>query len=236
MKKVLEVVNIKKYFGGIKAVDGCSFKVIENTITSLIGPNGAGKTTLFDIINGMNQADEGKIIFNKQDITEISIHKRANLGMARTFQQVRLFKNLTIKENLLLAKKDAADEELHNILNMVYLNKHKNTLAGSLSFGQQRLLEIARALLTNFDIILMDEPTAGVNPLVRRELKNILINIKKQGKTVFLIEHDMDFVMDISDEVIVLNYGKLLKIGKPSQIVKDKEVLEAYLGEENVKY
>ena len=228
---ILAVRKMSKRFGGVTAVDRCSFDVREHTITSLIGPNGAGKTTLFNLINGMNTPDSGTILFDGIDITGLPVYTRAQKGMARTFQQVRLFRNLTIRENLQLAKPQATDDELHALLGKMNVHKSLSTVASDLSFGQQRLLEIARALLTDFTIILMDEPTAGVNPFVRKELKRILLDIRKNGKTVLLIEHDMDFVMDISDEVIVLNDGRVLRIGTPKQVVKDRKVLEAYLGE-----
>lgn len=226
---MLSLKNVSKSFGGVKAVDRCSFEVEENTITSLIGPNGAGKTTVFNIISGLTMPDAGTIRLLNKNITNMQAYKIAQVGISRTFQLTKVFKNLTIKDNLLIAKK-TNEQEMKKIIESVYLHKSLDTIASELSYGQQRLLELARALLKPHFLLMLDEPTAGVNPKIRQELKTILRNLRKEGKTIFLIEHDMEFVMDISDIVIVLNEGKVLKIGKPKEIVKDKRVLEAYLG------
>ena len=226
---MLQLKNISKRFGGVKAVDRCSFEVKENTITSLIGPNGAGKTTVFNIISGLTKADAGTIRLSGKNVSNAPAYKIAQSGISRTFQLTKIFRNLTIKDNLLIAKK-TDEKEMHEALKSVYLEKPLNTVASGLSYGQQRLLEMARALLMPHELLMLDEPTAGVNPKVRHELKSILKKLKKEGKTVLLIEHDMQFVMDISDEIIVLNEGRVLKIGKPKDIMKNKKVLEAYLG------
>jgi len=226
---MLSLKNISKSFGGVKAVDKCSFEVKENTITSLIGPNGAGKTTVFNMISGLTEPDSGAVKLLNKDITGMHAYKIAQSGISRTFQITKVFKNMTIKDNLFIAKK-TNDAEMRKVLESVYLHKPLETIASELSYGQQRLLELARALLKPHVLLMLDEPTAGVNPKIRQELKSILKNLKKDGKTILLIEHDMDFVMGISDTVIVLNEGKVLKIGKPTDIVKDKKVLEAYLG------
>ena len=226
---MLSLKNVSKSFGGLRAVDRCTFEVEENTITSLIGPNGAGKTTVFNIISGLTMSDAGTIRLLNKNITNMQAYKIAQAGISRTFQLTKVFKNLSIKDNLLIAKK-ANEEKMKEVLESVYLHKSLDTIAGELSYGQQRLLELARALLKPHFLLMLDEPTAGVNPKIRQELKTILRNLRKEGKTIFLIEHDMDFVMDISDIVIVLNEGKVLKIGKPKEIIKDKRVLEAYLG------
>lgn len=226
---MLSVKNVSKSFGGVKAVDRCTFEVEENTITSLIGPNGAGKTTIFNIISGLTKPDSGNIRLLNKNITKLPSYKIAQAGVSRTFQLTKVFRNMSIKDNLLIAK-NTHKEEINKILESVYLHKPLDTIASELSYGQQRLLEIARALLMPHSLLMLDEPTAGVNPKIRKELKSILRKLKKEGKTVLLIEHDMEFVMGISDNVIVLNEGKVLKIGKPKDIVKDKKVLEAYLG------
>ena len=226
---MLSLKNVSKRFGGIKAVERCSFEVEENTITSLIGPNGAGKTTVFNITSGLTRADSGTIKLSGNDITNRLPYKIAQAGISRTFQLTKIFKNLSIKDNLLIAKKTNYDE-MKKMLESVYLHKPLDTIASELSYGQQRLLELARALLKPHSLLMLDEPTAGVNPKIRQELKTILRNLRKEGKTIFLIEHDMDFVMDISDIVIVLNEGKVLKIGKPGESSRNKRVLEAYLG------
>ena len=226
---MLSLKNVSKRFGGVKAVDRCSFDVKENTITSLIGPNGAGKTTVFNIISGLTKPDKGTIKLQNKNIANLPAYKIAQAGISRTFQLTKVFKNLSIKDNLLIAKK-TSEEEIKKIIESVYLHKPLGAIASELSYGQQRLLELARALLKPHSLLMLDEPTAGVNPKIRQELKSILRNLRKEGKTILLIEHDMDFVMGISDTIIVLNEGKVLKIGKPKEIAKDKRVLEAYLG------
>lgn len=226
---MLKVKNLDKHFGGVYAVHKCSFTVKEGTITSLIGPNGAGKTTVFNLINGILTPDKGKILFDGKDITRLRPYQIARAGISRTFQLAKVFKNMSVRDNLLLAKK-ASEEELHNVLEQVNYAQHLETLAGELSYGQQRLVEIARALLKPHKLLMLDEPTAGVNPKVRQELKTILKKLKKQGRTIMLIEHDMDFVMGVSDTVIVLNEGTVLAQGTPKKVRKNKKVLEAYLG------
>ena len=226
---MLELKSVSRSFGGIIAVNNCSFKVEENSITSLIGPNGAGKTTVFNIISGITKADSGSIKLKDYRISNLPAYKIARSGISRTFQLAKVFRNLTVRENLMLAK-NATEDEMKEVLSSVYFSKPLDTAASSLSYGQQRLLEIARALLMPHSLLMLDEPTAGVNPKIRQELKQILRILKKNGKTILLIEHDMDFVMDISDKVIVLAEGKVLMEGNPKEVMKDKKVLEAYLG------
>ncbi|HLG24394.1 MAG TPA: ABC transporter ATP-binding protein [Candidatus Nanoarchaeia archaeon] len=210
-------------------MDKCTFVVEENTITSLIGPNGAGKTTVFNIISGLTNPDYGTINLMGKNIGRLKPYLIAKSGISRTFQLTKVFRNLSIRDNLLIAKK-TSDSEMNEVLKMVYLDKPLDTIASDLSYGQQRLLEIARALLMPHSLLMLDEPTAGVNPAIRNELKIILKNLRKKGKTVLLIEHDMDFVMGISDRVIVMSEGSVLMEGTPKEVVKDKKVLEAYLG------
>ena len=226
---MLSLKNVSKGFGGVKAVDRCTFDVEENTITSLIGPNGAGKTTAFNIISGLTKPDSGTIKLLGKNVTNLPAYKIAQAGISRTFQITKVFRNMTIKDNLLIAKY-TNENKMKKVLGSVFLQKPLQTIASELSYGQQRLLEIARALLMPHSLLMLDEPTAGVNPKIRQELKTILKNLRKDGKTILLIEHDMNFVMSISDTVIVLNEGKVLKSGKPKDIMKDKRVLEAYLG------
>lgn len=243
---ILELKNVSKHFGGVKALDKCSFYVKKGIITSLIGPNGAGKTTAFNIITGLLKEDEGEVIFLGKNISKNSTHEIARMGLARTFQQVRLFDNLSIEENLLVAldlpgekfhkcffcnrKSGSYKKKVEETLATVGLSKPVTTLAGELSYGQKRLLELARALMMDYSLLMLDEPTAGVNPAVREKLVVLLKALRKQGKTILLIEHDMDFVMRLSDEVIVLDAGSKLVADKPDIIRKDKRVLEAYLG------
>lgn len=226
---MIEVKKLDKHFGGVYAVRNCSFDVRESTITSIIGPNGAGKTTAFNLMCGVSKADAGKVLFSGEDITNLPTHRIAEAGISRTFQQARLFKNLTVKENLLLAKQ-APDKELKKVLKKVHFPLSMDRKTSELSYGQQRLVEIARALLKPHKLLMLDEPTAGVNPKVRQELKRILRKLKEEGSTILLIEHDMEFVMSLSDEVIVMANGSVLTRGPPRKVQKDKRVLEAYLG------
>ena len=226
---MISVQKLDKHFGGVFAVHNCSFTVRENTITSLIGPNGAGKTTLFNLVCGIIKPDGGSVFLHGKEITGLCPHVIANLGISRTFQQARLFRNMSVRDNLLLAK-SCSDRELKAVLHKVHFPLGLDTRASDLSYGQTRLLEIARALLKPHKLLLLDEPTAGVNPFVRRELKQILLDLKKEGDTILLIEHDMDFVMSISDEVIVMAEGSVLTRGTPKEVQSDKRVLEAYLG------
>ena len=223
------VRSLDKHFGGVYAVHNCTFTVEEGTITSLVGPNGAGKTTLFNLVCGLIKPDKGDVLFRGRTITNLPTHMIARVGISRTFQQARLFKNMTVKENLLLAK-SASDAELKDILKKVHFPLSMNTRASDLSYGQTRLVEIARALFKPHKLLMLDEPTAGVNPKIRQELKKILLELKKNGATILLIEHDMEFVMSISDEVIVMVEGTVLTRGPPKKVQKDKRVLEAYLG------
>jgi len=226
---MITVDKLDKHFGGVYAVKNCSFTVQEGTITSLVGPNGAGKTTVFNLMCGLIKPDKGDVLFAGKHITNLPTHMIARAGISRTFQQAKLFKNMTVKENLLLAK-DATDAELREILRKVHFPLDMNRKASDLSYGQMRLVEIARALLKPHKLLMLDEPTAGVNPKVRQELKQILLKLKKEGNTILLIEHDMEFVMSISDEVIVMAEGTVLMRGTPKQVQSDKRVLEAYLG------
>ncbi|HIH43087.1 TPA: ABC transporter ATP-binding protein [Candidatus Woesearchaeota archaeon] len=255
---MLEVKNIHKEFGGIKAVDGCSFKVEKNTITALIGPNGAGKTTLFNIITGFMKQDSGKIIFNdkshdkkvSKDISNLPDYKRARLGMSRTFQTIRLFPKMTVMENLLVAMPDSNEnffrvlfwtrgmkreekmlvEKALELLKFVDLHAKMNELAGNLSYGQQKLLEIAKALASEPEILMLDEPAAGVNPTMLNKIHDLMLELKKRGKTILFIEHNMEFVMNLADKVVVLDYGKEIANDVPANIKNNKQVIDAYLG------
>lgn len=248
---LLEVKGLEKNFGGVNAVDDCTFSIEENYITALIGPNGAGKTTLFNLITGFSKPSAGRINFKGEPIDGMQPYKIARLGVARTFQLNRLFGKLTALENLLLAKRIKGEkfstvlfnpnfvaledktnrERALEFLKLVGLEDKKDSLAENLSYGQQKLLEIARTLCTEGTLLLLDEPVAGVNPVFREKMKKIILDLKKEGKTIFFIEHDLKFVMDLADQVIVLDHGKQIAQGKPSQIKKNKKVLQAYLGE-----
>lgn len=246
-KNMLKVKNIKKHFGGVKAVDGCSFEIPDGKITALIGPNGAGKSTVFSLISGNVEQDSGNIWLNKQKLNGLAVYQRAQMGLARTFQSVRLFKNLTIEQNLLLALESndqkffssifAKEDEslglkIRETLAMVGLEKDTNTLASDLSYGQQKLLELAKAILLPHSILLLDEPVAGVSPVLRDELISILKMLKMDRETILIIEHDMNFVFEIADRVIVMDQGKVLVEGTPQEIKKNPKVLDVYLGEQ----
>jgi len=245
---MLKVKNLKKSFGGVKAVDNCSFEIKPNTITALIGPNGAGKSTIFNLISGISKVDSGEIIFNSIDITDLSPDRISNLGTSRLFQKTNLFNNLTVRENLLLALDNEDTKFWKNLLGInkitkekekivrqtlkeVNLEKFENTLARELSYGQKRLIELQRAILNPHQFLMLDEPVAGVNPKLRKEIVEALQELKQKGKTILLIEHDMNFTLNVSDWVIVLEKGKVIAEGTPKEIKNNPKVLEAYLGE-----
>ena len=242
---ILKVKSLHKHFGGIKAIDGCSIEIEKNKITAIIGPNGSGKSTLFNVIHKLYKGNSGSVHFKKQNITKLPDYKIARLGLARTFQEVRLFKHLTIADHLaislckddesfinsLTGKEEETKKRAKEILDLVGLDKRLSTLATDLSYGQRKLLDLAVALAKPHELLMLDEPVAGVNPKLRNKIKSILKNLNKKGETIVVIEHDMTFVMDLADHIIVLDEGKVLKEGKPKIIQKSKKVLEAYLGD-----
>lgn len=242
---MLTISKLTKRFGGITAVDACSLAVAPHTITALIGPNGAGKTTLFNLISGLITPDAGTVEMDGQRLNGLRPHERANRGLARTFQAVRLFKNLTVEQNILLAaqprdqrfwrclaldRDDASRRKIRAVLKLVGFPKEPHTVAADLSYGSAKLLELARALLLPHRVLLLDEPVAGVSPHLRIELKSLLRELQRRGETVLLIEHDMEFVFSLAETVVVMNAGKILRQGTPQQIQRDPEVLQAYLG------
>lgn len=244
---MLSIRNISKHFGGVRAVEHCSFEIESEKITALIGPNGAGKTTVFNLVSGFYKVDQGSIFFDRHDITTQPIWKRSRLGISRTFQQSRLFRNLSIEDNLLIALREQDDQflkmflrgvegdaqektRIRGTMNFVGLEKDPQTIVTDLSYGQQKLFDLCRALLNPHKLLMLDEPVAGVNPMLRAQLKEILKHLKTQKETILLIEHDMDFVRSVADHVIVMDQGSVLMQGDPSVVLSDSRVLEAYLG------
>ena len=249
---MLEIVKVEKRFGGLMAVYDCSMKVEEGSITGLIGPNGAGKTTLFNVITGRYKPDKGKILFRGQGIHDLPPHKIFRKKIYRTFQITREFAQMTVLENLMLMPGQQIGEKVWNtwfrpesvrkreksikekaleVLEFVELIDLKDEYAGSLSGGQKKLLELARSMMADPDMVLLDEPGAGVNPTL---MKKLIANIRKLCEerriTFFLIEHDMDLIMNLCNPVIVMSEGTKLVEGPPEEIRKDERVLEAYLG------
>jgi branched-chain amino acid transport system ATP-binding protein len=249
---ILSVRDVRKYFGGIKAVDGISLDVAPNRITGLIGPNGAGKTTLFNVISGLYKLDSGEIFFKGERIDGLSLHQTFQKGLCRTFQISRELKLMTVLENLMLVPPDQQGERLWktwlfprpvrnqegeirekalNALRSVGLFHLKDEYAGNLSGGQKRLLELARTMMAEPELILFDEPGAGVNPSERQTLaERIRQLVSEEGITVFLIGHEMELVMNVCDPIIVMDRGKKLCEGSPDEVGCDPRVLEVYLG------
>lgn len=242
---ILSCKDIYKNFGGIKAIDGCSFAIEEKKITAIIGPNGSGKTTMFNVISKLISMDSGTIEFNGQDVSGLKDHELARLGISRTFQDVKLFQNLTIREHLQIALSDSDEKLLANlfkvkcvdsqriqeVMDLVGLDKPQDTYGTNLSYGQRKLLDLAIAIAKPHSLLMLDEPVAGVNPRLRDAIKNILRELNSRGETILLIEHDMNFVMDLVDYIFVMDAGKVIEEGLPEEIQNNPHVLEAYLGD-----
>lgn len=242
---ILKVQNIYKNFGGIRALNNCSFEIEKGKITSLIGPNGSGKTTAFNIISRLIKEDKGKIFLAGENITNEKDYNVALKGISRNFQQVRLFRNLTIQEHLEIAlanqdtkmlksifkKEPNKIKKIKEILSIVNLDKPLKTYATDLSYGQRKLLDLAIAIAKPHTILMLDEPVSGVNPKLRQEIKEILKKLNKQGETILVIEHDMNFVMDLAEYIFVLDNGQVIAEGPPKKIQNNPKVLDAYLGE-----
>ena len=242
---ILEVNNVSKSFGGVKANVDISMSVDKGKIVGLIGPNGSGKTTLFNSIVGTYPIDQGSIKFNGKEVSELPVPIIAKLGLLRTFQQTRIYGKLNCVENMLISHK-ASDESLvkifsqvpknltekaENLLNFVGLYQKRKLRAGDLSFGQQKLLELAMALMNEPEMLLLDEPTAGINPTLINGIINRLIKVNKEfGITLLVIEHNMRVIMNLAQKIFCLAHGELLAEGSPEQIKNDKRVIDAYLG------
>ncbi len=250
---LLEVQGIARAFGGVQALDNVSFAVEEGRIHAVIGPNGAGKTTLFNIISGLLRPHAGRITFAEQDITAMPPHRISCAGIARTFQTLALFENMTVLENVMVGRhirsragaiaaalrlpsqrheEKCIREAALGHLSSVGLFSKAEAPVSALSFGQRRLVELARALATEPRLLLLDEPASGLNPRETDDLARLIRRVRDSGVTVLLVEHDMSMVMDISDEIVVLHYGRPIASGPPAEIRADPEVVAIYLGGE----
>ena len=244
---MLEVENISKRFGGVTALDGVSLEIEEGTISGLIGPNGAGKTVLFNVITGHYQPEEGAVYFRGGEITTEPTWKRARLGIARGFQQLRIFGEQTVLENLVMAARpkqirdnvgsvmasreyDELEDRAHQILVEVEMDDKADDLAGELSFGQQKLVQFGILLMLDPDLIMLDEIMAGVNPNLSERMKEYIKEYNDRGTTFFIVEHDVPSIMELCDNVAVLNNGQRIAHAPPASIRENDEVIDAYLG------
>jgi len=251
---MLELARVSKRFGGLSVLQDVSFTVPEGKVFGLIGPNGAGKTTVFNLITGLIAPSGGTIRFKGQDLPGRQPHRITRLGLARTFQNIRIFKEMTLIENVIVGmhahlgygvpgwllslpgfrqQERKARERAHELLSWVGLDRKAGDIADNLSYGEQRKLELARALATEPKLLLLDEPVAGMNSGEKVELMAGITQITQRGYTIFMIEHDMRFVMGLCERIAVLNFGRIIAEGTPDQIKSDPAVIEAYLGRED---
>ncbi|MBA3781122.1 MAG: ABC transporter ATP-binding protein [Nocardioides sp.] len=249
--KVLEIDHLTLRFGGLTALDDVSFHINEGEILGLIGPNGAGKTTCFNVVTGVYRQTSGDVRFNGASLTGKKRFQVTKLGIARTFQNIRLFKSMTALENVLVGadaqhktglfgalfrlpvhkrEEEQGHERAMELLRFMGIAKHADELASNLSYGDQRRLEIARAMATNPKLICLDEPAAGFNPAEKRQLMDLIRKVRDQGYTVLLIEHDMRLVMGVTDRIVVLEFGRKIAEGSPAEIRDNPAVIAAYLG------
>ncbi len=250
----LEVRDISLHFGGIRALSGVSFRVPEGSIFAIIGPNGAGKTSLINSINGFYHPQEGAILFEGRDITDLPAYKRAKLGISRTFQNIALYTNMTALDNLMAARhihmqsnlltgalywgRARAEEIEHRrrveeIIDFLEMESIRKTIVGTLSYGLRKRVELGRALALEPTLLLLDEPMAGMNVEEKEDMARFILDIhERQGTTIVLIEHDMGLVMDISHHVVALDFGRKIAEGAPDDIKRNEAVIKAYLGQE----
>ena len=249
---LLQLEGVSKAFGGLYAVKDITLEANVGEVLSIIGPNGAGKSTLFNLITRIYDVTEGRVFFAGKEITKIAPHKLASMGMSRTFQNIELFEGLTTLENVMVGGyihgKIGFSESLLGIRNrseekrlkemalekiqLIGLQDYVDVEALEMPYGRQRMVEVARAMMTSPQILLLDEPAAGLNAAETKELGQMLIKLRNEGVCVILIEHDMETVMEVSDRIVVMNYGEKLAEGTPIEIQQNQEVISAYLGEE----
>ncbi len=238
---ILQLQNLQKHFGGVKAVDGITLNVARGTVHALIGPNGSGKTTTLNVLNGIYKTTAGKIVFDGKDITELAPHERAGLGVGRTFQNIRLFPSMSVVENVMVGAQRpnnhiapgqaALRARALSALKFVGLAEQAEVIVQNLPYGHQRLVEIARALAGHPTFLLLDEPAAGLNQTEKQELVALLKRLRGHGLTIFLIEHDIGLIEQVSDKITVLNFGKQIADGNPSDVLNHPDVITAYLGD-----
>lgn len=234
---MLEVKGVSRFFGGLAALTDISFNVNKGEILGLIGPNGAGKTTLFNVVNGFYKPSKGEVFFNGKKISDMKPHKLCMLGLARTFQVVKPLQRMSVLDNVIASaflrskKKTQAEETALDALRFTGLYEDRDVISKGLPLGKRKKLEIARALATGPEMILLDESFAGLNPTELNESIEIIKKIKAKGITIMIIEHHMKVIMSISDRIVVLNYGEKIAEGTPDEIRKNPLVIEAYLGE-----
>jgi branched-chain amino acid transport system ATP-binding protein len=245
---LLRLDAVSKRFGGVRALSDVSMAVARNRIVGVIGPNGAGKTTLFNLITGAYRADGGAIVFNGHDVTDWAAHRIIRAGLARTFQNIRLFAGMTVWEHLLVTQRPqgnvlrglvplrfsnpALTVRAEQVLKFFGLEEYRNVLARTLPYGIQRKVDMARALASGPKLLLLDEPVAGMNHDEAEDLRRLLLRLNQEGLTILLIEHDMAFVMNLCHELYVLDFGSRIATGDPAAIRRDPAVLDAYLGSE----
>ena len=248
---LISVNNLKKSFGGLKAVDVQELSFKEGELTSIIGPNGAGKTTFFDLISGFQDADSGSIFLKDKDISNAQPYKIARMGMVRTFQLTKVFDRMTVMENLLFSGSNIKNdsflrsfiklnsqklyennlrEKANEIMNDLNIGHMANSYARELSGGQKKLLELARSIINEPEILLLDEPLAGVNPKLAEDILSLITKLSDSGITILMVEHNIEAVMKISERIVVLAEGSLIADGIPNEIRTDNNVIEAYLG------